>query len=464
MKYEIKPNDDDASRLVLCAAAEAGGKAMTASITNFEPHQEKMKYRFIKCRDARGRELRGLWQRNGRFYCQMQIPGIGNRRVPLLDEHGKPVETVAEAVKARNRLLADRDAGRTPGPRITPLFSDYYNHYVSWLESTKAKSPLTIKKERSALKGWAKFLGTLRLNHITRKKLNDYVVQRTAGDDGVSNRTANLDVVALGNMLNFAKDEGWLKGELPTDNWKPLKYVAPRRSLLTWDQIQAICDEALVMSDGKPKYENGQFLADYIKLLAFSGARRQAALSLKWEQADFANRQLTLFTKFDKRVVVDFNEKLEAHLKELWSRRNQESPWVFPSPRPPEDGPGYFVNPQKLLNEVKADAKMPDFKFHDLRHYFISYCVMSGIDTLTVASWVGHSDGGVLIGQVYGHLNPQHKRDAAAKLQFTKKQQELAPVRDFSKMSTEDLLALLQRVNMNAAQEHLNANGAARKT
>jgi integrase len=435
---------------------------MSASIVVPEPHQEEKKYPFIKCCDSRGRELRGLWRRNWRFYCQMQIPGKGSRRVPLLDEQGRPVETVAEAVKARNRLLADRDAGRTPGPSITPPFSDYYLHYISWLESTKAKSPLTIEKERSALKGWVRFLGTLRLNQITRKKINDYVVQRTARDNGVSNRTANLDVVALGNMLKFAKDEGWLKGELPTDNWKPLKYVAPRRSLLTWDQIQAICDEALAMNDGKPKYENGQFLADYIKLLAFSGARRQAALSLRWDQVDWSNRQLTLFTKFDKTVIVDMNEKLEAHLKELWSRRNQDSPWVFPSPRAAENGPGYFANPQKLLDEVKADAEMPDFRFHDLRHWFISSCAMAGIDALTIASWVGHSDGGKLIFSTYGHLNPQHKRDAAAKLQFTPQetttQNPNLVTLDLSKMSASDLLGLLQRANMNLSQEHLNAD------
>ena len=423
------------------------GGRITAAIAIFEPSQSEKKYAFIKCCDARGHEIRGLWRRNWRFYCQMQIPGKGIRKVPLLDERNKPVETVAEAVKARNRLLADRDAGRAPGPSITPLFSDYYIHYVSWLESTKAKSPLTIEKERSALKGWAKFFGTLRLKQITRKLVNDYVLQRTAGDDGVCNRSANLDVVALGNLLKFAKDEGWLKSELPTENWKPLKYVRPRRSLLSWDQIKAICDEAVAKGDGdKPKYENGQFLADFIKLLAFSGARRQAALSLKWCQVDWSNRQLTLFTKYEKRVVVDLNEKLEAHLKDMHARRDEKSTWVFPSPR----GPGYFANPQKLLDEMKAATNLTDFKFHDLRHYFISHCILSGIDTLTVAAWVGHS-GGQLIYSTYGHVHSQHKRDAAAKLQFDvsaaarKKAEELAPVPDLSKMSAADLLALLQK-------------------
>ena len=34
---------------------------------------------------------------------------------------------------------------------------------------------------------------------------------------------------------------------------------------------------------------------------------------------------------------------------------------------------------------------------------------MGGIDYMTIAHWLGHSDGGVLIGKTYGHLNDKHK-------------------------------------------------------
>jgi hypothetical protein len=201
-------------------------------------------------------------------------------------------------------------------------------------------------------------------------------------------------------------------------------------------------------------------LADFIKFLAFSGARRQAGLSAKWSQVDWNNRQLTLFTKFDKRVVVDFNEKLEAHLTDLKSRRaSADEPWIFPSPRradTPTADNGFFASPQKLLMEVRVAAGMPEFRFHDLRHWFASYAVMSGIDTLTVAAWLGHSDGGVLIGKTYGHLNPQHKRDAADKLRFTPQAAaaQTAPPTcnpplpqvqglDLSKLTVADLMALV---------------------
>jgi hypothetical protein len=43
---------------------------------------------------------------------------------------------------------------------------------------------------------------------------------------------------------------------------------------------------------------------------------------------------------------------------------------------------------------------------------------MSGIDYMTIARWVGHQDGGVLIGKVYGHLADNHPKRMASQLSF----------------------------------------------
>jgi len=43
---------------------------------------------------------------------------------------------------------------------------------------------------------------------------------------------------------------------------------------------------------------------------------------------------------------------------------------------------------------------------------------MSGIQNTTIAEWVSHKDGGVLIGKVYGHLAKGYKQQEATKLNF----------------------------------------------
>jgi hypothetical protein len=43
---------------------------------------------------------------------------------------------------------------------------------------------------------------------------------------------------------------------------------------------------------------------------------------------------------------------------------------------------------------------------------------MTGIDFMSIAAWVGHKDGGVLIGKVYGHLADDHRKRQAQRLSF----------------------------------------------
>ena len=44
---------------------------------------------------------------------------------------------------------------------------------------------------------------------------------------------------------------------------------------------------------------------------------------------------------------------------------------------------------------------------------------------MTIAKWVGHKDGGILVGKVYGHLSDEHARKQAMKLMFSVNQGNL---------------------------------------
>jgi hypothetical protein len=46
---------------------------------------------------------------------------------------------------------------------------------------------------------------------------------------------------------------------------------------------------------------------------------------------------------------------------------------------------------------------------------------MSGIDFMTIAKWAGHKDGGILIGNVYGHLASAHTKLQAKRVSFETK-------------------------------------------
>lgn len=105
-------------------------------------------------------------------------------------------------------------------------------------------------------------------------------------------------MTVLRNVLNKAVDDQWIN-RLPTENLRPLKWTPKKRDLVSNEQIQKLCEIALAPhKDEHTEFEvqriNGQQLADYLKLLAYSGARRNEALRLRWLDVDWKNRQLTV--------------------------------------------------------------------------------------------------------------------------------------------------------------------------
>lgn len=369
---------------------------------------------FTKAKDSLGCDVKGLWKRNGRFYCQLSLPGKGCRRVALLDESNQPVETATQAVDAMHELRKKKRQGELPISARAPQFNEFVLHYLSFIETTGKKKPKTIVQERSVLKGWTKYLGSVRLNQITRQRINDYVLQRKQA--GVGNRTANYDVLALSNCLKFAKDEGWFSGKLPTEGYQRLKYVAPKRPLFTKEQLEYLCRVATQKNaDGSPKYRNGELLADAIRFMRTTGARVTSALSTRWSDVDWERRQVHLRnTKYDKQnVVVDFSAELESVLKEMYARRLPDSDCMFPA----TGEEGSIGSLRATFERLREEAGLPNLHFHDTRHHFISECVMSGVDFMTIAKWVGHASP-VLIGKVYSHLSNEHAQRAAKKVTF----------------------------------------------
>ena len=388
--------------------------------------------------DGRKQPIRGLWVRNGRYYAQLTIEDskTGNksvRRVPLVDKEQKPVDSAAQAVAAFERLKVNRTDDALPVLIRTPKFSDFADKYLAGIkigEGTKKAG--TIEKEESHLRLWRKHMGGVRLDKIKKIHVLDFREKRL--EAGVSARTVNLDVIALRNALKRAIDDGWIQ-LLPTHGLRPLKCVTKKKSLFSTSDLDALCKAAFE----KRTNEKGEQVAvsknavefvDYIKLMAYCGARRNEALALRWDDVDFEKGQLTIGadgdTKNSTARTVDFNPMLKTHLTDMATRLAPDSQWLFPSPQRGEKDV-HVQTFRESLTMVRTQAKMPSFNFHDLRHHFISYCVMAGIDFMTIASWVGHKDGGVLIGKVYGHLADTHKKAMADKLNFGAVIEQSAP-------------------------------------
>lgn len=320
---------------------------------------------------------------------------------------------MAQAQAELRRLLTLREENELPSLKRTPKFCDYVGEYFAFYEKVKdAKRPRTLATERGHLNAWTEHLGETRLNSITKAMINGFIAKRQS--EGVSGRTVNLALGALRNVLNRSIDDGWLT-RLPTENLRPLKWTAKKRELVTLAEIDKLCEAAVTCT------RNGLEFADYVHLMAFCGSRMTETLALKWSDVDWMNRQLTIGadgqSKNHKSRAVDFNPMLEKHLKEMRQRRAPDTQWLFPSPQRGEQDRA-AKSLRVTLVTARKEAGLGRIGCHDCRHFFISMCVMSGIDYMTIARWVGHQDGGVLIGRVYGHLCNEHAQRQAQRVVF----------------------------------------------
>src|SRR6266480_1267436 len=178
----------------------------------------KHRYRFSSVKDSRNRKVRGLWKRGERLYMQTRVSGERSAR----------------------------DSG---------------------------KKTRTIDREGHSLVHWIAAIGNIRLDKITKPMITHVIKSRL--EAGIKPRTVNIDVIVLRNVLKEAKDDRLIV-HLPTEGIRPKKVKTPVRSLLSPTAFEELCKAA---ADCR---KNRVQLLDYLRLLAYSGARRDEALALKW--------------------------------------------------------------------------------------------------------------------------------------------------------------------------------------
>jgi integrase len=390
---------------------------------------------FIAARDSRNRRIPGLYIRGNRYYVQLWIDtGNGkkaSRRFPLRDADNQPVQNISAAREALEIKRHERRESQLPTIGRKPLFRDYCATYFEKAK-VQRKRPGTIAGEREALARWCDSLGHVRIDQVATPHISSFIDKRLKGGKfhgrplaAVSERTANLDIMRLRNVLKCAMDDGHIR-ELPRikmlDEAPP-----PKRNLVTPTEFDRLIEAARNACE-----KNGQQFADYLRFLAFSGAREQEALRINWRNVDLERERVTIgadgVTKNWESRTVEFNPQLGALLREMHSRRAPDCSWLFPSPqRGPRDE--HARSFRESLKIARTAAGLQSVGFHDLRHYFCSVCVMAGIDFMTIAAWLGHKDGGILVGKVYGHLLDEHRQRAAKQVHFVAADRSRATVR-----------------------------------
>jgi integrase len=234
--------------------------------------------------------------------------------------------------------------------------------------------------------------------------------EKVARIDGTrSAATVNRLFALLRRLLRLCKKWGHLR-DVP--HFEMAKEPPGRIRFLTREEAQRLLDACR----GKERRKHNPHLASIVVLALHSGMRRGEILALTWERVDFSRGVLVLDqTKNGRRREVPMSETVYGVLSEI--RKAQAVDDVLPTHGPVFRHRRTGARMHEINNGfavVAREAKLADFRFHDLRHTCASWLVQDGASLQEVKEILGHRD--LTMTLRYAHLAPGHLRSAVARL------------------------------------------------
>jgi len=167
------------------------------------------------------------------------------------------------------------------------------------------------------------------------------------------------------------------------------------------ERLLAACDKS-----GNPD------LGLIVRIALASGARQAEITHLRWRMVDLSRECAFLPTsKTGEPRVMALPGPIRDELRKRAKVRQLGSDLVFPSP----EDPNRPRNIWQAWDVARKAAKLPDFRFHDLRHTAATGMLRAGVDSRVVATVLGHRSLNMM--RRYAHVAPELVVDAVRKAQ-----------------------------------------------
>lgn len=231
----------------------------------------------------------------------------------------------------------------------------------------------------------------LQLKDFTVAKVDEI---RQARLKGRSKSTVNRYLSLIRSVLNSAVDWEWLDKAPRITMYKE---PSGRTRFLTREQVQILLDEL-------PEH-----LQDMVIFTLSTGLRYSNVLKLEWAQVNLQQAYMWVSatnSKNGKALSIPLNAQALAVLQKQVGKHPTR---VFTK----AGKPICRANGKVWCDALKR-AGIVDFRWHDLRHTWASWCVQSGVTVFEIQHLGGWSSSRMV--DRYAHLSSDHLASAAARL------------------------------------------------
>jgi integrase len=296
-----------------------------------------------------------------------------------------------EAAIREGRHFKTTEAKRhTLGEMIDRYLSDVLPH----------KSDSMQRDQWTQLHWWKNIIGDALLSDTTPSKITECrdKLLKEIGHRGKkrSPSTVKRYMAALSHVFSIAvSDWEWVDDSPMRKVTKPKE---PRGRVRYLDSDER---ERLLAACKKNK---DSFLYSVVILALSTGGRRSEIMNLNWSDIDLSRKNpIAILHKTkngERRVLPLTNHTLEI-IKNLSKVRRLDTTLLFP-----DESGKKPVGIRSAWDKAIKEAKIKDFRFHDLRHSAASYLAMSGATLSEIAEVLGHKTLEMV--KRYSHLTEQH--------------------------------------------------------
>jgi integrase len=342
--------------------------------------------------------------KGARVYVLQYSFGGRSRRVTI-GRHGEL--TVEEARRKALVLRAAVANGADPAgvratDRAVPLLAEFAQRYLSEHAAVKKKPLSLAADERNLRNHILPAMGRLKVSAIARGDVVRFH-QSMKAKPGAANRCLAL----LSKMFNLAEKWG-----IRPDGSNLCRHVEkyPERSLERFLSLAELARLGAALREAEGKGEHPSVIGA-LRLLTFTGCRRNEILTLRWEHVDLAGGCLRLPSSKTGKRVVPLGAPALAVLAAL--PRREGNPFVLPGNSPG----GHYVAVEKAWRRLRERAELGDVRLHDLRHSFASAAAAMGEGLPVIGALLGHADQSTT--KRYTHFSNDPLRAAADRISGT---------------------------------------------
>jgi integrase len=311
---------------------------------------------------------------------------------------------VTEAKAWARKIEGDIDQGKHYGFSRVRTLADAIDTF------TAGKTTIKTADDRNRhLAWWRESFGNRKLFHFTADTVDDGR-ERLATENIEPNpkkparhrapQTVRHYLMSLSACMEHARrKKHWIEKNPVADVDAPpvspgrIRWLAPdeRKRLLK------ACD-----ASGNPD------LGLVVRIALASGARQAEILYLRWRMLDLSRECAFLPTsKTGEPRVMPLPGDVADALKARAKVRKIGSDLIFASPTDPNRPRNIW----QAWGVARKVAKLPDFRFHDLRHTAATEMLRAGVDSRIVATVLGHRSLNMM--RRYAHVAPELVVDAA---------------------------------------------------